>query len=175
MKWVIAPLAEDHEHRDFACGQDYLDRYLKNSALRNQANGYGKTYVAVGPDSKMIAGYYTVSMSSVQFANLPESFIYKTMPKYPMPTAHLGCLAVRKELQGKGLGTLLLIDAMRRMIAASELVAARAIEVKAADDKVCDWYVEYGFTPFKSVGSPQFHLFLPLDTARQIVDQSQAN
>jgi ribosomal protein S18 acetylase RimI-like enzyme len=142
--------------------------------LRNQANGYGKTYVAVGNDSKITIGYYTVSMSSVQFLNLPDSLIYTTMPKYPMPTAHLGCLAVRKEAQRKGLGSLLLVDAMKRMICASEVVAARAIDVKAADEPIKDWYIEYGFSPFKDIVGPPFHLFLPIDTARKIVATASA-
>lgn len=117
----------------------------------------------------------TVSMSSVQFANLPDSLLYATAPKYPMPTAHLGCLAVRKESQRKGLGSILLIDAMRRMIVASEVVAARAIDVKAVDDAARDWYLEYGFAPFKNTSGPHAHLFLPIDTARQIVAEATAS
>lgn len=169
MKWQIELLTTDHDSSNFACGQDWLDRYLKFNAIRNQTNGYGKSYVAVGPDSKCVAGFYTVSMSSVQFSNLPESLTYSACPKYPMPTAHLGCLAVKKDIQRKGLGSILLIDAMRRMIGASEIVAARAIEVKAADEAVRDWYAGYGFTAFKNVGAPQFHLFLPIDTAKKFV------
>jgi ribosomal protein S18 acetylase RimI-like enzyme len=174
MKWTIELLTGDHDHSSFACGQDWLDRYLKFNAMRNQANGYGRTYVAVGPDSKIVVGYYTVSMSSVQFANLPESLIYSTAPKYPMPTAHLGCLAVRKEVQRRGLGSILLINAMQRMILASEVVAARAIEVKAADEKIRDWYADYGFAPFKNISGPTFHMFLPIDTARMVVAEGNA-
>jgi ribosomal protein S18 acetylase RimI-like enzyme len=174
VKWNIELLSANHDHSGFACGQEYLDKFLKNSALRNQVKGYGRTYVASGPDTRLVSGYYTVSMSSVQFANLPESLQYSTMPRYPMPAAHLGALAVRSELQRKGLGSILLIDAMRRMIAASEIVAARAIEVKAANDAVCKWYEGYGFAPFNCIGKDPYHLFLPIDTAKQIIASAGA-
>jgi ribosomal protein S18 acetylase RimI-like enzyme len=173
VKWVIELLSESHDHSSFACGEEYLDKFLKNSAMRNQVNGYGRTYILTGDDTRLVSGYYTVSMSSVQFATLPDSLIYSTMPKYPMPAAHLGALAIRTELQNKGLGSHLLIDAMRRMISASEIVAARAIEVKAANQRVREWYEEFGFTPFKGLGDePPHHLFIPIETAKQIVAQA---
>jgi hypothetical protein len=42
----------------------------------------------------MIAGYYTLSSTSVRFAELPAQTVSK-LPKYPLvPATHLGRLAV---------------------------------------------------------------------------------
>jgi ribosomal protein S18 acetylase RimI-like enzyme len=170
MSRVIEPLLARHQTADFTCGKESLDRYLHKHAVRNQQLGYGRTYVAISSESPLqIDGYYTISMSSVQFTHLPEALQFAGMPKYPMPVAHLGCLAVRSSCQGQGLGNLLLIDAMSRMISGAQIVAARAIEVVALDERVAQWYATFGFKAFKDA---PLHLFLPLDTARQIVDRS---
>jgi ribosomal protein S18 acetylase RimI-like enzyme len=166
----IVPLAASHNCADFSCGKQQQDRYLIKFALRNQELGYGRTYVAVQRSgARSIDGFYTVSMSSILFANLPDGLRFPDMPKYPMPAAHMGCLAVRSSCQGQGLGGLLLIDALRKMISASEVVAARAVELIAADEKVAKWYASYGFLPFKD--SP-VHLYMAFDTAKQIVAET---
>lgn len=173
MNRFIEPLDAGHDCSHFACGQPWLDKYLRGHALTNQTRGYGKIYVAVRDDaSRRIDGYYTVSMSSVQFEHLPDPLRFPAMPKYPMPAAHLGCLAVASDCQRQGLGGILLIDALRRMTAAADLVAARAVEVKAIDDAARQWYADYGFLPFKNAGGPPFQLFMPMETARRIVAET---
>lgn len=170
MKREIVLLAAAHDVGAFTCGNDWLDKYLRHHVVRNQSKGYGRTFVAVRREGPArVDGYYTVSMSSVQFSHLPDALHFGAMPKYPMPAAHLGCLAVAADCQRQGLGSILLIDALRRMIAASEMVAARAVDVKAIDDAARDWYADYGFLPFRDLKGPPYHLYLPLDTARAIV------
>jgi len=170
MSRIAMALSAQHVTADFTCGKESLDRYLRKHALRNQQLGYGRTYVVVPSDSpQRIDGYFTISMSSVQFVHLPEALQFAGMPKYPMPVAHLGCLAARLECQGQGLGTLLLIEAMSRMIQAADIVAARAIEVVALDEQVARWYSSFGFQPFKDAA---LHLSCRLTTAREIVHQS---
>ena len=165
---LIAPLSDDHERAQFCCGKPLLDDYIRKYASQNQRLGYGRTYVAVRADgSRIVDGYYTLSMASVAFQQLPPT-LAKRCPHYPMPAAHLGRLAVDETCQRQGLGQMLLVDAIERMVAASEVVAARAIEVWAIDEEASRWYARYGFLPFND--SPH-HLFLPMDTARQIVEQ----
>lgn len=175
MNRVIETLHAKHDCSAFTCGHEWLDRYLQKNALRNQERGYGRTYVACRDDAtRRIDGYFTLSMSSVQFATLPPALIFKQMPRYPMPAAHMGCLAVASDSQRQGLGSLLLMDAMRRMIAASEVVAARAVEVKAIDDKAREWYLAYGFLPFADIEGPPFHLYLPIETAMKLVGPDES-
>jgi GNAT superfamily N-acetyltransferase len=165
----IERLNSDHQRDDFDCGKRWLNDYIRMHASKNEAHGYGRTYVAVRPSSSVVEGFFTLSMSSVMFENLTDD-LAQNMPKYPMPVAHLGCLAVRKEHHGKGLGGILLIDSFRRILAASELIAARALEVKAADDEVRTWYTRRGFLRFKDHAN---HLYLPLDTIREVVAETE--
>jgi ribosomal protein S18 acetylase RimI-like enzyme len=77
---------------------------------------------------------------------------------------------VATQYQRQGLGSLLLIDALQRIVAASELIATRVVDVLASSDSARQWYLEMGFLEFENLGEkPPFHLYLPMDTVRQIV------
>lgn len=50
-----------------------------------------------------------------------------------------------RALHGSGLGGVLLADALRRVIAATETVAARFIVVDAIDERAASFYEHHGF------------------------------
>src|ERR1051325_11117277 len=158
----ITPLSPRHDTSPFDCGERWLNDYLKRHAVRNQKLSYGRTYVATIADSRAVDAYYSLAMSSIAFEHLPEGLADR-VPKYPMPVVHLGCLAVHSRLQGAGLGGMLLIDAFRRIISAADIVAARALDVKAISLRARKWYLDRGFLPFRDTPN---HLYLPLDTIR---------
>ncbi|HZL35841.1 MAG TPA: hypothetical protein VFC78_11065 [Tepidisphaeraceae bacterium] len=167
MTWTIEPLTADHECSGFKCGEKALDTFLCRHALRNQQLGYSNTYVAIRDgQASGIDGYYCVSMSSVMFDKLPDGLCFDHMPRYPMPAAHMGRLAISSDRQRQGLGGLLMIDAMRKMVAASEVIAARVVELVALNEHVAGWYTGFGFIPFKDA---PLHLYLPIVTAREII------
>jgi GNAT superfamily N-acetyltransferase len=55
-------------------------------------------------------------------------------------------LALDRSLHAQGLGGVLLADALRRVIAATETVAARFIVVDAIDEHATAFYQHHGFT-----------------------------
>ena len=86
-----------------------------------------------GAARRTIAGYYTLSSTSVQLAELPEQTLRK-LPKYPrVPATLMGRLAVDRRLQGKGYGRFLgVADALYR--SARSEIASFALIVDAKDD-----------------------------------------
>jgi len=67
------------------------------------------------------------------------------LPRYPVPVALLGRLAVSRQSQGQGLGSILLVDACKRVAAASETLAMAAIVVDAKSPKAGAFYQHFGF------------------------------
>jgi hypothetical protein len=60
----------------------------------------------------VVAGFYTLSASSVPLTDLPEA-MRKTLPRYPsVPVAWIGRLAVDEPFKGMKLGAALLWDAV---------------------------------------------------------------
>ncbi len=163
--WPIVPLASEHDRPAFNCGQPSLDAYLKSYALQNQRKNIGRTFVALFPGSNRIAGYYTVSCSSVAFANLPQDR-RKGLPKYPIPVVHMGRLAVDQAARGQRLGEVLLMDALRRAkrIGTSDLGIC-GVEVYALDARAKSFYLKYGFT---ELADDMLHLYLPMSIIHQL-------
>src|SRR5438874_767237 len=162
--WTIEPLTTAHDRKAFQCGRAQLDEYLHKYAKQHARKNVGRTFVAVRAGEKKVLGYYTLSSSSVAFEHLPEE-LQKKLPNYPLPVALLGKLAVDQSARGQGLGELLLIDALRRVVAIADQLAIFGVEVDALDNSAKAFYEKYGFQPFHD---QPLHLFLPLDTVRQL-------
>jgi GNAT superfamily N-acetyltransferase len=121
-------------------------------------------FVLVLPDG-MIAGYYTLSATSVQIAELPAQTVRK-LPRYPMvPATLLGRLAVDRRQQGKGYGRFLLADALYR--AARSEIASFAVIVDAKDENARRFYERESFLPFPD---QPMKLFRPMTDIRRLFD-----
>jgi len=163
-RWSIEKLTSRHDLAAFDCGVEPLNTFLKKYAGQNAKLGVTQTYAAVGPDGNRVQGYYSISSGSVTCPNIPEA-LRKRLPRYPVPVAHLGRLAVDKEAQGKGLGKLLLLDALERIVHAAESIAIHAVEVQAKDDESRSFYLKYGFV---SMLDDPLHLYLPLKAVKKL-------
>jgi GNAT superfamily N-acetyltransferase len=162
--WTIQPLNPQHDIADFNCGEPTLDSFLLKRALNNDRAGLGRTFVAVDAGQKRVLGYFTVSTGSVTFDTIPDH-ARKRLPKYPIPTVHLGRLAVDASCQGKGLGEALLVEALRKASIAANSVGVYAVDVFALHDKAKRFYLKYGFV--EMLDQPR-HLFLPIATAHRL-------
>ena len=67
------------------------------------------------------------------------------MPAFPVGMALLARLAVDQPQQGRGVGAMLLAEALRMAVAAGEVAAARLIVVNAVDEDAAAYYQRYGF------------------------------
>lgn len=130
----------------FDCGSLELNNFLKTKARQNQSVGFNKTFVAIesGDKNKIVRGYYSLSMGEVDLTSLPQDLV-KKLPRHPVPVVRMGRLAVDASTKGKGLGKLLMVDAMKRVQTASELIGVFALLVDAKDDSAKTFYLKYGF------------------------------
>jgi predicted N-acetyltransferase YhbS len=67
------------------------------------------------------------------------------MARHPMPAVLLARLAVDVSVQRKGIGALLLRDAMIRTVAVSEEAGVRLMLVHALSDSAREFYLRFGF------------------------------
>ncbi len=160
--WRIEPLHKSHLRGDFDCGEQSLNTFLLAHAGQNVRRDISRTYVALPSESQAVAGYYTLSSGSVGFQNLPDE-ASRRLPRYPIPTAHLGRLAVDQKFQGKGLGGILLVDALKRVRDAADRIGIHAVTVHALDGSARGFYEAHGFQRLRD---DPMHLFLPMTTIR---------
>ena len=159
----IEPITREHKTRGFDCGEAELNSFLTRFALKNDGNDLGRTYVAVRPGEKEVFGYYTISSGTVTFDQLPAEF---KLPKYPIPTVHMGRLATDLRVQGQGLGEALLFDALTKAAAVSNELGVRVVELIALNQKAKDFYLRYEFQELKD---DPMRLYLSIETVRQAV------
>lgn len=136
------PLEEGHDTSRFNCGVEALDTYLKRYARQTQTREGARTYVAL--DANQVVAYYTIAFGGIDWKEAPEH-VRKGLGKYPIPILILARLAVDTRWVGKGLGNSLLLDALQRALAASEIAGLRAVVVDAKDDAAKRFYERRGF------------------------------
>jgi len=146
MTYSIRPLDADARTADFKCGELALDEYLQRYATQDIKRGVARVFVASPAHRpQVVAGFYTLSAASVAADALPEKW-RKKLPRYPVPVALLGRLAVGQQQQGQGLGSILLVDACQRVAAASISLAVAAIVVDAKSEPAAAFYQHFGFS-----------------------------
>jgi ribosomal protein S18 acetylase RimI-like enzyme len=96
---------------------------------------------------------------------IPEE-VAKRLPKYPMVSATLLCrLAVSTEFRGRGLGEILLMDALHRSLDSSKQIASAGVIVDAKDEFAAGFYRRYGFIELPKI---EKRLFLPMGTVEPL-------
>jgi ribosomal protein S18 acetylase RimI-like enzyme len=161
--YLIEPLDKHHDRAGFACGVEALDRYLRQQAGQESRRHVANCFVGVDRGDKNVAGYYTLSATSVIFDSLPDAF-RKKLPRYPeVPAALVGRLAVDQRHRGKRLGQSLLIDAMRRTLQAD--IAAAVLIVDAKDEQAANFYYRFGFL---DIGPGRTRLYMPVAEIAQL-------
>lgn len=161
---IIAPLGQQ-DRAAFSCGSEPLDRYLKQQARLDLRSRVSAVFVLCQPGLSAILGYYTLSASVVIPAELDPA-LRKRLPRYPaLPAVLLGRLAVDQRQQGKGIGKVLLIDALQRSLRYHTQIGALAVTVDAKDDVARSFYEHFGFTRFLN---HEYRLYLPMRAIEEL-------
>jgi predicted GNAT family N-acyltransferase len=167
LPWQTVPLdSKAHDRAAFSCGSPELDRYIREQASQDVKRDVARVFVALQAGAPTVCGYYSLSATSFQRESLPADQA-KRLPRYPVPAAVLGRLAVDNGMKGKGLGAFLLMDALNRILLATQVLAVHALIVDAKDGAAAAFYRKYGFVPFTGEAR---RLFLPIATIRKLTD-----
>ena len=160
----IEPLGKKHDRAAFSCGKDPLDQYIKTQATQAVDKGLAAVFVLT-PDGVKIAGYYTLSAYAIKLDEIPEE-IAKKLTRIPeVPATLIGRLARHIDYRGKGLGELLLANALNKALENRAHVASWAVVVDAKDNEAIEFYKKFGFMPVRIKAN---RLFLPMDTVREL-------
>jgi predicted GNAT family N-acyltransferase len=163
IKYTVQPLG-DQGRAAFHCGNKDLDSYFLERAVRDIRENLSAVFVLLAEDNpRTVLGYYTLSSQDIEAENLPEKLRKHTGRYKRIGVTLLGRLAVSQEQQGKKLGELLLLDALRRSLESTRQVSSFAVVVDAKEERVVKFYEKYGF--IRLSGN---RLFLPMKTIRQL-------
>ena len=161
----VEALGKQHDRSGFTCGSEPLDIYLEVQAGQDARKHVAATFVLCKQENNTVLGFYTLSAVSVDIGAWPEN-VAKKLPRYPViPATLLGRLAIDRQLQGRGAGGYLLMDALHGSLLTSRQVASVEVVVDAKDSRAAGFYNRYDFTPLVD---PPIRLFLPMSVIEKL-------
>lgn len=155
------PLGDRHDRAAFSCGNEALDAYFKGDPIRRDVSRRVTNAFVLTPDGKFVAGFYTLSSLSILSVDLPPS-LAKKLPQRPIGASLIGRMGRDVSLRGKGVGEMLLMDALYKIWQASKLVSCWAVVVDAKEG-ARDFYLKNEFTPFATHPDRLFLLMKKID------------
>ena len=162
----IELLSRQHDKESFRCGVESLDLYLRTQASQDMRRKANAVFVLLAEeDPHKIAGYFTLCAYGLAPGVIPE-MARKHIPKYPVVSATLiGRLAISLELQGKGLGAMLLARALTKAYENSAVVGSCMVVVDAIDESAVHFYQSHGFIKLPE----SMRLILPMRTLASLL------
>src|ERR1039457_6086958 len=104
-----------------------------------------RVYAAHRGDGAVV-GSHGLAAGGIGRAEAPER-VSRGLAAHPVGVIVLARLAVDVAQQGRGLGTTLLQDALRRSEHAADEIGVRAVLVHAINESARTFYLRFGFTP----------------------------
>lgn len=161
--FTFAALDPAYDRKGFSCGVAALDRYFREFATQDIRRRVSNCFVALDRAGR-VAGYYTLAATSLPLLELPPEQA-RRLPRYEaLPACLIGRFAVDLAFRGRGLGSLLIVDAIGRAMRAP--LAIFALIADAKDEAALGFYEHFGFRRF--AGRPMT-LYLPIaEVARRL-------
>ena len=160
-----------HDRSNFSCGVEVLDKFIRSDASKHRELKISRTMVLparepVAPANLYpIAAFYTTTQTTIERQSVTAK-LAKSLPNYPVPVFTIPCLAVDKELQGRGLGSDTLTVALTELYHASKNgISGIGVVIDPLDERADAIYRNFGFETLT-----EKRLFLGMKTVGKIVE-----
>jgi GNAT superfamily N-acetyltransferase len=168
--YKIELLSRARDREGFDCGSEPLNIYFWQTARQHTERDISRTFVLVDEDAsepKPVLGFFALNICQIRAESLSPDLARK-LPR-DVPGIKLGRLAVAFDRQRQGLGKLLLVAAMQKVIEVFESAGGIGLFVDAKDEAAKTYYERFGFVPLPD--NPM-QLFLPLQTLRKALEDA---
>lgn len=156
-----------HDRSAFSCGFAPIDNFLKSSLSDQIRNGMVMAWIMTAVDDSAVLGFYTLGAMAVRADLGPKKWKRAGVPD--IPVIYIRAVAVHEDMQSKGLGTALLVNAMKRCIEIADKMGAAAIVLDVLEDEHFDrrwrFYADLGFQPLRDPDNPH-RVFIPMSDVR---------
>ena len=163
---------ERHDRTGFSCGVEAVDNYFKKTAGKLVSAGNVRLFVMVNPDGNLI-GFYAINAHAVDYRDLPSRFARNRSGHGSIPAAFVAMIGRDQRYSGQGFGSDLLVDALRRITKAADVIGLAVVLLDVLDcgdpertARRQSLYQSYGF---QSLPSNPTRLYLPLATVRKLM------
>jgi predicted GNAT family N-acyltransferase len=161
---MIEALNRYHNRDHFDCGNPQLNEYFRHQAGQDIKRKLA-AYFVLSFDNKNVLGFYTLSNVSISATLFPSNLQKKIPQSYvALPCTLIGRMAIEKKHQGKGLGKILLMNALKKSHEISKEIGSYAVIVDPIDQAAEAFYSKYDFIPLPDSKK----MFLPMTTLQAL-------
>jgi GNAT superfamily N-acetyltransferase len=163
----IRPLEKGIDRAAFSCGSRMIDNFFRNNARQHHDQGRVRVYVAM--HDNVPVGYYWLVASSKNPDDISEVARDKFGRVGYAPCVYLGMIGVDQQHQKLGIGRKLMVHAMKRALAVSEIVGVYALVLDAVDRDVAELYRRWSFEYFDAdvvLEDGSIPMYIPISTLR---------
>lgn len=168
----IKPLDPDVDRGAFRCGHPFIDKYVKNRCLGDHQLHKLRAYVATEPDSPIVVGFYTLSLTSLKPGEPSPADAQAKFKSWAIPLVYLGQIGVQEEYQRKcGIGSALMIHAFEQTLRIADIAGTFGLMLDADNDDVATFYEGWGFFRFADQSeNGQIKMICPLTKIRAALE-----
>jgi GNAT superfamily N-acetyltransferase len=154
----------------FRCGVPSVDKWVKEKAVKHHAQNRAKVFCAFIGDGITVSGFYSLTLSWEDAGNVSGQYrdIYRITG---IPLLYISWLGVLRSLQRQGLGSFLLIDALRRAYLISQHVPFYGVALRSLNDETGRLYERYGFQETDD-GNLNPLMILPIWTVQDLFERT---
>jgi len=144
---IISKFDKDmHDRSQFSCSFKPIDNFLKKSLSEQVKSRVLTAYLETEYGSKTVLAFYALSALSIRADLGPKTWTRARIPD--IPAIYVRAVAVDETEQGRGLGTALVVDALKRSSLIADKVGAAAVFL----DVLMDTNFERRWTFYKKLG-----------------------
>lgn len=166
----IEPLSRNHKRAAFLCREAKIQNFCRNNARQHNDNFLIRAFVACAPDSVEVLGFYYLSLTSYKIGDgdgtvqLDAASDEKFERVHAVPAVYLGMIGVHTPYERRGIGKVLMLDAIQRTVKIAQHAGLYALTLDAVSEDIAKYYAEnFDFRTFQA-GKNGLEMFLPLKT-----------
>ena len=142
MTHTFQPISKNHNRKDFDCGTASLNKFLQETARRQESTVSSTTVLVDSNNQSDIIGFYTLVFCTVSAPH--NSQLFQNYP-HSLQGVRLARLAVDNKFKGKHFGTDMVIEAITKTVLANNTAPLLGLFVDAKDQNAKGFYLSLDF------------------------------
>ena len=161
-----------HNRTAFSCGIEQVDNYFRKTANKLARADNVRLFVMADPAGQVI-GFYAIDAHAVAYEDLPPRYARARPAHGNIPAAYISMIGRDQRFRGGGYGGDLLVDALRRIAKAADMLGIAVVMLDVLDcgdpERVAQRKALYEAYGFMALPSNPLRMFLPLATVRMLL------
>lgn len=142
--WAKITLVEDENQlKFFDCGFNKVNEWAQSHGYAQNVSGRIRTWLCLS-NANEVVGFF--ALKTIPLTLKSETNRLKSLAEGTSSSVLLAQMGLQKEHRGNGLGTHLVVEALRKALEADKQSAVGSVTVDAATPELVPFYQENGFT-----------------------------